>query len=85
MSTTRRWQAAAAINESVDLPTPGMPTSTIDARESNMRRLSVGGDGVAGVIARDRGDDRALEGAESSSRIVAKVRFVPMVAAGIAD
>jgi hypothetical protein len=50
-----------------------------------MRRLSVGGDGVAGVIARDRGDDRTLEGAESSSRIVANVRFVPIVAEGIAD
>ena len=50
-----------------------------------MRRPSLGGDGAAGVNARDRGDERTLEGADSSStsRIVANVRFVPAVAEGI--
>lgn len=83
----RLWHAAAAINDNVDLPTPGIPTSTIDARESKMRRPSPGDDGAAGVNARDRGDERALEGAESpsTSRIAANVRFVPAVAEGIVD
>lgn len=70
--------------ESVDLPAPGIPTSTMEARESNMRRASCGEAGGAGVTARDRGDERALEAAESSSRIVAKVRLDPIVAEGIA-
>jgi hypothetical protein len=61
-----------------------MPTSTIEARESKIRRPSVGEDSAIGVTTRDRGDDRALDGGESSSRIVANARFVPSVAAGIA-
>jgi hypothetical protein len=57
----------------------------MEARESNMRRHSVGEEDCAGVTARDRdcGDERALDGAESSSRIVANARFVPIVADGI--
>jgi hypothetical protein len=85
MSTTRRWQAAAAIRERVDLPAPGIPTSTIEARGWNMRRQSVGNEDGAGVSPRDRGDERALEAADSSSRMVANVRFVPKVAEGIAS
>ena len=62
-----------------------MPTSTIEARESNMRRHSVGDEADAGVTPRDRdrGDERVLDGVESSSRIVANVRFVAIVAEGI--
>jgi hypothetical protein len=72
------------MRERVDLPAPGIPTSTIEARELNIRRQSVGDEGCAGVRPRDRGDERALEAADSSSRIVANVRFVPSVAEGIA-
>jgi len=79
----RRWHAAAAIKDSVDLPAPGIPTSTIDARESKIRRCSVGEAGAAGVTARDRGEERALDGADSSC-IVANVRFEPTVAEGMA-
>ena len=83
----RRWHAAAAIRESVDLPAPGIPTSAMEALESNMRWPSSGDAGAAGAgvptLDRGRGDERALEGAESSSRITVKVRFVPIVAAGI--
>ena len=56
----------------------------MDARESKIRRHSVGEACGAGVTARDRGEERALEGAESSSRIVLNVRFVPIVAEGMA-
>jgi|TARA_R110002003_G_scaffold54_5_gene4700 hypothetical protein len=83
MSTTLLWQAAAAIKESVDLPAPGIPTRTMDARESKIRRPSVGDAGGPGVIARARGEERTLEGAESS-RMVVNVRFVPIVAEGMA-
>jgi hypothetical protein len=83
MSTTRRWQAAAAMRERVDLPTPGIPTSTMEARESNVRRQSVDDQYGAGVSPRDRGDERALGGVDSSSRSVANVRFVPRITEGI--
>jgi hypothetical protein len=48
-----------------------------------MRRHSVCDEGGAGVAPRDRGEERALDGAESSSRIVANVLLVAMVAEGI--
>ena len=81
----RLWQAVAAIRDNVDLPAPGMPTKTIEARESKMRALSVGDVmGGAGVNPLERGDDCALDCAESSSRMAVKVRFVPRIE-GMAD
>jgi hypothetical protein len=56
----------------------------MDARESNMRRHSVGAAiGSAGVTARDRGEKRPLDGTESSSCVAANGRFVPIVAEGM--